>query len=40
MKLDKNLSKLIMDFFRMPQYAIFEVLKKHAPKEAERLGIK
>jgi len=39
-KLDKNLSKLIMDFHLIPQYAIFEVLKQNAPQEAERLGIK
>jgi hypothetical protein len=39
-KLDQNLSKLIMAFHLIPQYAIFEVVKKHAPQEAERLGIK
>jgi hypothetical protein len=39
-KMDQNLSKLIMAFHLIPQYAIFEVLKKHAPQEAERLGIK
>jgi hypothetical protein len=40
LKTDKDLSKLIMDFFLIPQYALFEVLKQHSPKEAERLGIK
>jgi len=39
-KTDKDLSKLIMEFFLIPQYALFEVLKQHSPKEAERLGIK
>jgi hypothetical protein len=40
LKTDKDLSKLIMEFFLIPQYALFEVLKQRSPKEAERLGIK
>ena len=39
-KLDPKLSKLIMDFHLIPQYAVFDNLKKHAPQEAQRLGIK
>jgi hypothetical protein len=39
-KLDPGLGKLIMDFHMIPQYAVFDNLKQHAPKEAERLGIK
>lgn len=40
LELDKDLSKLIMDFFLIPQYALFDVLKQYLPEEAERLGIK
>ena len=39
-KLDPELSKLIMDFHMIPQYAVFDNLKQHAPQEAQRLGIK
>jgi hypothetical protein len=39
-KLDPNLGKLIMDFHMIPQYAVFDNLKQHAPEEAKRLGIK
>jgi hypothetical protein len=39
-QLDPALGKLIMDFHMIPQYAVFDNLKQHAPKEAERLGIK
>ena len=39
-KLDPKLSKLIMDFHMIPQYAVFDNLKQHAPQEAQRLGIK
>jgi hypothetical protein len=39
-KLDPSLGKLIMDFHMIPQYAVFDNLKQHAPQEAERLGIK
>jgi len=39
-KPDPNLGKLIMDFHMIPQYAVFDNLKQHAPQEAQRLGIK
>lgn len=38
-KLDPGLGKLIMDFHMIPQDAVFDNRKQHAPKEAERLGI-
>jgi hypothetical protein len=37
---DANLGKNIKDFNIITQYALFDLLKKQAPKEAERLGIK
>jgi hypothetical protein len=37
---DPNLGNLIKDFNIITQYAFFDLLKKQAPKEAERLGIK
>jgi hypothetical protein len=40
MQKDPNLGKLINEFNIITQYAFFPLLKKQAPKEAERLGIK
>jgi hypothetical protein len=37
---DNELFNLIADFNIITQYAFFDLLKKQAPKEAERLGIK
>jgi hypothetical protein len=37
---DTNLGKAIKDFNIITQYAFFDLLKKQAPAEAERLGIK
>jgi hypothetical protein len=37
---DPNLGKTLKDFNIITQYAFFDLLKKQAPKEAERLGIK
>jgi hypothetical protein len=37
---DANLGNNIKDFNIITQYAFFDLLKKQAPKEAERLGIK
>jgi uncharacterized protein YdbL (DUF1318 family) len=37
---DANLGKIIKDFNIITQYALFDLLKKQSPKEAERLGIK
>jgi hypothetical protein len=37
---DANLGKTIKDFNIITQYAFFDLLKKQAPAEAERLGIK
>jgi hypothetical protein len=37
---DANLGNAIKDFNIITQYAFFDLLKKQAPKEAERLGIK
>jgi len=39
-KKDPKLGKLIKDFNIITQYALFDLLKKQEPKEAERLGIK
>lgn len=39
-KKDANLGKTIKDFNIITQYALFDLLKKQEPKEAERLGIK
>jgi hypothetical protein len=39
-KKDANLGKSIKDFNIITQYALFDLLKKQTPKEAERLGIK
>jgi hypothetical protein len=39
-KKDPNLGKNIKDFNIITQYGLFDLLKKQAPKEAERLGIK
>jgi hypothetical protein len=39
-KKDDNLGKTIKDFNIITQYAVFDLLKKQDPKEAERLGIK
>lgn len=39
-KKDRELGNLITTFNAITQYANFELLKKQAPKEAERLGIK
>jgi hypothetical protein len=39
-KIDPELRKLILDFNIITQYADFELLKKQAPEEAKRLGIK
>jgi hypothetical protein len=39
-KKDDNLGKTIKDFNIITQYALFDLLKKQEPKEAERLGIK
>lgn len=39
-KKDANLGKSIKDFNIITQYALFDLLKKQAPQEAERLGIK
>lgn len=39
-KIDPELRKLILDFNIITQYADFELLKKQAPEEAQRLGIK
>jgi hypothetical protein len=39
-KKDPNLGKTIKDFNIITQYALFYLLKKQEPKEAERLGIK
>jgi len=36
---DNDLFNLIADFNIITQYAFFDLLKKQAPKEAERLGI-
>jgi hypothetical protein len=36
---DRDFSDLLMSFNIITQYADFELLKKQAPKEAERLGI-
>jgi len=37
---DNDLFNLIADFNIITQYAFFDLLKKQAPKEAERLGIR
>ena len=39
-KIDPELRKLILEFNIITQYADFELLKKQAPEEAQRLGIK
>jgi hypothetical protein len=39
-KKDAKLGKTIKDFNIITQYALFDLLKKQEPKEAERLGIK
>jgi hypothetical protein len=39
-KQDPKLGKTIKDFNIITQYAVFDLLKKQDPKEAERLGIK
>ena len=39
-KKDATLGKTIKDFNIITQYALFDLLKKQEPKEAERLGIK
>lgn len=39
-KIDPELRKLILDFNIITQYADFKLLKKQAPEEARRLGIK
>jgi hypothetical protein len=39
-KKDPSLGKTIKDFNIITQYALFYLLKKQEPKEAERLGIK
>jgi hypothetical protein len=40
MKADTKLGNTIKDFNIITQYAFYDLLKKQAPKEAERLGIK